>query len=485
LSAVAKCAQCGRNLSGFSFGKRTCQWCKQYEAAQRGEAADDTIQQVMPAPWTLGGFARPMTQAIFGINVAVFVGMVLAGVSITDPTGQELIQWGANSGRLTLAGEWWRLVTCMFLHIGILHIALNMWCLWSLGALAESLYGSWLYGAVYLISGIGGSLASIAWHPYGSSAGASGAIFGLAGALIASYRLGEFSAPSTVVGGTLRSMLAFAGFNIVLGAISPSTDNAAHLGGLATGAILGALIAVAAPRRNAVAARIAIVLLGSLMMLGCGYWLEYARGYEIRVIKANELIGKNQSAQAIAELQKIVRRKPKLVSAHFALAHAYFSLQQFPQAEAELKQVLALRPQDEWASYELGMTYLSQRRTAEAKKVFTDRLQRSPKDSDAHFGLGLALSDEGDYKDAISEFKTVVGLDSQAEGAYYQIGAASLKLKQYDDAIEAFGKEQTANGDNYAIEAGLAEAYKGKGMTGESTAAQVKAEQLEKNDKGH
>ena len=91
---------------------------------------------------------------------------------------------------------------------------------------------------MYLISGVGGSLASDAWRPYGVSAGASGAIFGLAGALIASYRLGEFSAPGTVVSGTFRSILAFAGYNLVLGGFSSSTDNAAHIGGLVTGAFL-------------------------------------------------------------------------------------------------------------------------------------------------------------------------------------------------------------------------------------------------------
>jgi rhomboid protease GluP len=471
-------------LSGFLFGKRICQWCKQHEAAQRGEVAEDVIQPVMPAPWARGGFARPVTQIILGINVAVFLGMALAGVSITDPTSRELIQWGANSGRLTLAGDWWRLVTCMFVHIGILHIALNMWCLWSLGALAESLYGPWMFGVVYLISGIGGSLASIAWHPYGVSAGASGAIFGLAGALIASYRLGEFSAPGSVVSGTFRSVLAFAGYNLVLGGISSSTDNAAHLGGLATGALLGALIALIAPHRQAFLVRIVVVLIGSGAVLGGWYWLENARGYEIRVIKANELIGRNQSAQAITQLQKIIEHKPKLVSAHFALAHAYFSLQQFSQAETELKRVLELQPQDEWASYELGMTYLSQRRTADAKKVFSERLRGSPNDTQARFGLGLAFSDDGNYKSALEEFNRVLSVDPEAEGASYEIGVVSLKLKQYDDAIAAFTREQHANGDNGAIEAGLAEAYKAKGMASESTAAQAKAAQLRRNDTG-
>ena len=88
---MAKCAQCGRNLPAFSFGKRICQWCVEYQAAQRGEISEDAVQRVMPAPWVRGGTDRMVTQAIFGINLAVFAAMVLAGVSVTDPTTTELI----------------------------------------------------------------------------------------------------------------------------------------------------------------------------------------------------------------------------------------------------------------------------------------------------------------------------------------------------------------------------------------------------------
>ena len=76
------------------------------------------------------------------------------------------MRWGANMGALTLSGEWWRLLTYVFVHGGIIHIAFNMWCLWNLGALGESLYGRWTYAAIYLICGVGASLASVAWHPY-------------------------------------------------------------------------------------------------------------------------------------------------------------------------------------------------------------------------------------------------------------------------------------------------------------------------------
>jgi len=478
---MAKCAQCGRKLPAFSFRKQICQWCVQHEAAQRGEVSEDAIQVIMPAPWARGGTGRTVTQAIFGINVAVFAGMVLAGVSITEPTTQELIHWGANSAQLTLGGEWWRLITNTFLHIGILHIALNMWCLWSLGALAESLYGPWTFAAVYLISGVSGSLASAAWHPYGISAGASGAIFGLAGALIASYKLGEFSLPPSVVAGTLRCTVAFVGYNIVIGLMSGRTDNSAHLGGLAAGAILGALIARVAPQRDAITSRIAIVAFGIAMLFGAGFWLNQAHSYEIRVSKANDLLGKNQTAQAVAELQEIVRHRPKLVSAHFALAHAYFGMRQYQEAEGELKRVLELQPGNGWASYELGMTYLNQNQTAAAREVFTKRLAQNGNDVDAHYGMGMSLANEHNYEAAIQEYNAALRLDPQAGGVYYEIGNCYAAMKKYDDAIGAFAKEQQTNGDNEDIETALSDVYNAKGMKPKADDAKRKAEQLRKN----
>ncbi len=97
--------------------------------------------------------------------------------------------WGANAGALTSGGQWWRLLTSTFEHGGLLHIALNMWCLYNLGWLAELLFGRSRFTLLYLMCGIGGSLGSICWRGNGISVGASGAIFGIAGALIPAMML--------------------------------------------------------------------------------------------------------------------------------------------------------------------------------------------------------------------------------------------------------------------------------------------------------
>jgi len=216
-----------------------------------------------------------VTQALLGINVVVFIAMVMGGVSPMEPTGQQLVEWGANFGPYTIGGQWWRLLSCVFVHIGVMHIALNMWCLWGLGRLAESVYDRWTFGGLYLITGLSASVASLVWRPVGVSAGASGAIFGIAGALISAFYLGEFSLPKTVVSGLLTSVLKFAGYNLVLGAFLGHTDNAAHVGGLVSGLILGAMIARLAPQRDAAGGRVLIMAFGIFLVLGGAAWLRH------------------------------------------------------------------------------------------------------------------------------------------------------------------------------------------------------------------
>ncbi len=275
---MAQCVQCGRQLPPFSF-RKICQWCVQHEAAQRGE--DVGYQRMETAPWMRQRSASmAVTQAIFGINVAVYLAMLFAGVSMLDnPSGQDLVRWGANFGPLTVSGQWWRLLTCVFVHGGLLHIAFNMWCLWDLGRLAESVYGHWTFAAVYLITGVSSSLASIIWNPVVLSVGASGAIFGIAGALIASFYLGEFSLPRAALQGTLRSVIVFVGYNLFFGAVIARTDNAAHVGGLLMGLLLGALIARVAPAQDDFLRRIAVLLVGVLFLAIGVMWLQHSRAY--------------------------------------------------------------------------------------------------------------------------------------------------------------------------------------------------------------
>lgn len=461
------------------FGKKICQWCVQHEAAQRGEEPENAVQRVEVAPWLRRQSASMVvTQVIFGINVAVFIAMTLAGVSIMEPTGQELVRWGANFGPYTMGGQWWRLLSCVFLHIGIIHIGFNMWCLWDLGRLAESLYGHWTFGAVYLTTGIAASVTSLAWHPTGLSAGASGAIFGIAGALIASFYLGEFSLPRAAVAGTLRSVVMFAGYNLVFGAMSGRTDNAAHVGGLVSGLILGALIARVAPARDEPFRRVGVLLVGVLLVAGGVTWLQRSRAYLFSMNQARQSLAQGKTDDAIPRLEAVVRHHPEYAPAHFELARAYAIQRDFAKAEVELRRVIELNPRDENAFYVLGFTELELKRPQQAREAFTQLLTLNPNSADAHSGLASVLSFENKYAEALAEYKRTAQLDPEYQSVFYDMGLMQRNLKLYDDAIASFLK-QRENGDDRNNEEALADAYQAKGMQREAEHAKQRAAQFQ------
>jgi rhomboid protease GluP len=192
---------------------------------------------------------KPYTSAtniIIALNVAVFLAMVgFLGAQFFDVTDMApYIRFGANNGAATTDGEWWRLLTSMFIHFGFMHLALNMWALYQSGHLVERLQGRALYWLTYLGSGLGSGFASLAWNGDKIwSAGASGAIFGVYGALFGYMLREKQSLPNAVFRPMMRSTLLFVGYNLVFGMMNSGIDNAAHVGGILTGFALGWLTA--------------------------------------------------------------------------------------------------------------------------------------------------------------------------------------------------------------------------------------------------
>lgn len=473
---MANCIRCGRQLPALMFGKKICQWCKQHEAAQRGEEGEDVRQPVMAVPWVRRESSISLTQVLLGANVMVFIAMVLASGPSLDFTGQVMVHFGANYGPFTLSGQWWRLLTYMFLHGGLMHIAFNMWCLWDLGALCESLYGRWTYAAIYFVTGIAGGLASVGWNPGVLTVGASGAIFGLAGALISSFYLGEFSVPRVAIQGTLRSLLFFVGFNVLFGSFVPGIDNACHAGGLVSGLILGALIARLAPEHDRPLRRVGVVLFMVLIVGGSAVGIYRWRGSRIHYsLRADA--GRNFD-RMIGELQKKVQQSPRDAAAHYNLAHAYLATGQFSDGMNELKRVVDLQPDNAGARMELGAAYLRQEQPKEAQDEFAKVVAQEPDNAPAHAALGVALAEQDNHEGAVNEYKNALRLEPKTSGVYYRMGVSQSQLKQYDDAIASFSKEKEQNGDDSELESALAEAYQAKGMTQQAQDARNKAARL-------
>jgi rhomboid protease GluP len=193
--------------------------------------------------------AAPATYILVGINCAVFLWMVFHGVSPKEPTTLQLVHYGATNPDLILAGQWWRLLTAIFVHVGLIHIATNMWCLWNLGLLGEPLLGPLGLSAVYVLTGAAGNLLSLAYNVIfrnheSVGAGASGAVFGIAGILIVLLSNHKLPIPWSELKRLRRSVVQFAGLNLVIGIAANYTsfvniDNYAHVGGFLCGLAMG------------------------------------------------------------------------------------------------------------------------------------------------------------------------------------------------------------------------------------------------------
>lgn len=179
------------------------------------------------------------TSIILDLNILVFLLMVFSGINIISPNGKELLEWGANRRFETTNGDWWRLLTSMFLHGGFMHLFLNISGLVIAAIFVEPLLGRKNYFILYILSGLCGSLASIWWYPNTISVGASGAIFGLYGAILGLLLTNAF--PEGGKKGILMMIGIYVGINLLWG-LTGGIDNAAHIGGLLSGALIGILL---------------------------------------------------------------------------------------------------------------------------------------------------------------------------------------------------------------------------------------------------
>ena len=191
-------------------------------------------------PPTPGLTRRPLvTWALLAVNVLVWAAATAAGGS---EDRQVLLDFGAMFGPLIAEGQYWRLFTAIFLHVGLVHLAFNGFGLAIFGSLVEGAYGHVRFALIYVISGLTGSVASYMLNSIAVGAGASGAIFGVLGALAA-----YFAAQRRVFGETARrsmiGVLVLAAINLAFGFIVPGIDNMAHLGGFAAGIALGLILA--------------------------------------------------------------------------------------------------------------------------------------------------------------------------------------------------------------------------------------------------
>jgi membrane associated rhomboid family serine protease len=381
---MANCKSCGREVPSSSFGgaSELCPDCRRTSTASAATLSQPSRSPVeSKTRWKLDQRFLSLTTVLVGINVAVFVLMTVTGVSPLSPTTQQLLKWGANWGPLSLGKQPWRLLTSNYVHIGIIHLFFNMWCLLNLGALAHRMFDRWTYLLVYTASGIAGSLASLYWHPTVVGAGASGAIFGLAGALIAALYLGKLPFPKEAVRSTMKSLLLFAGYNLFFG-LRTGVDNAAHIGGLAGGFALGAFFSrnLTAPvevrlrwRNYATIATVILVAVGlHAVRKQYGYLAQISSPaeYSGQFEKGINALKNDDFTMAIPAFQKVVQLNPDSPEANYLLGTAYLGANQPDPAIASFQRALRIKPNFADTEEALGTAYKAKGMDDEAQAAY-------------------------------------------------------------------------------------------------------------------
>ena len=199
-----------------------------------------SLDQLMRSP----ARAVPVTVLLIALNILLFLLMARLSLSPWSLTHADPLAWGANFGPATQDGQWRRLLSAVFVHFSFIHIAFNMWALWDVGRLLERLLGRWRYALLYLGTGAAGNLLSLAVQGNEKiTGGASGAIFGLYGALIVFLWRERRQVDPAEFRWLFTVAVGFSAVMLGLGFFIPAIDNAAHGGGLLAGALLGSLLA--------------------------------------------------------------------------------------------------------------------------------------------------------------------------------------------------------------------------------------------------
>ena len=261
------CSDCGRGICPdcMTFGPVGIR-CPEH--AGRAQGAAKVVQGVQRRAHSVGLVAK----GLIGINVAVYLLQLAQGASLTASTG-SIYQNGVLFGPLVADGEWWRLLSAAFLHYGPVHLAMNMLVLYLFGPALESVLGPARFLLLYLAAGLAGSAGALLMSPEAATVGASGAIYGLFGAILLLERQGTY-----VFGGSVLPLLVV---NIAITFVVPGISIGGHLGGLAGGALAILVLSRFGQRRVAYARHDVLGYAGlvaiGVLSVAVAYWK--VRGY--------------------------------------------------------------------------------------------------------------------------------------------------------------------------------------------------------------
>ena len=316
------------------------------------------------------------TYLFIAIQVILFFIMEAAGGSTNTSV---LIKFGAKVNWLILEGEWWRLFTPVVLHIGFLHLFMNTLALYYIGTTAEKIYGNIRFLFIYLLAGFSGVFASLLFSP-NISAGASGAIFGLFGALL----YFGVTYPKLFFRTMGMNILFVIGINLVFGFSFSGIDNAGHIGGL-IGGFIGAAIAHF-PRKKKPFVQISVLLLSAALMYGAFQYAFTHSGQFVdeqsALVLAQEYINNEEFAQAYELLNEFSKRNDNSVNSLFLQSYVEIKLDKLEEAKTHLHQLIEKKSDFHEAFYNLSLIYLDEGDYVAAKEYAEKALENQPSNED-------------------------------------------------------------------------------------------------------
>lgn len=400
--------------------------------------------QFQPPPTRRGLGALSSTQILIATNIIVYLAMLFQSMLLSGSKGlfgpgigtafndKLLLSWGSNYGPLTLSGQYWRALTCLFVHLNIFHLASNMLLLWRQGEPIDRLMGRKKHLVIYLSTGVASSLTSLAWHPTFLKLGSSGAIFGQAGVLIALLAFAKLNLSRRQTLSIVVWIVLMTPFGLILGHFDKTTDYAAHLGGLVSGLGIGVLLAWAlrsSPSERA--ARQRRVLRGTALALVLSFGGLIAARYDVVRQYRQRL---ETRAFLIATEKEAISKNPNDAVAHQRLSDLYLDQSEYDKAVGELRRALEIKPGDPDTLSQLAITCLAIGRPGDAIALFRQNLMQGPATAGKYASFALLLELTGSLNEAEEMARKAVALDNRSKASHQQLASVLEQLHKTEEA---------------------------------------------------
>jgi rhomboid protease GluP len=433
-----------------------------------------------------------VTLVILGVNAVVFLMMTYAGGSTSTDV---LLDFGASFSPYFRRGEYWRLVMPMFLHVGWLHLLGNSYALFILGPILERVYGCGRFTVLYVAAGMGSSALSMSLSR-NVAAGASGAIFGIAGAMLVAGYMHRDVIPPRWGRAFGRGIIPFIVLILILGFSQRGIDNWGHVGGLLSGMVLAALIPPPAhnlapgfgeekPSQAIIALPVIIV---AVAMASTAQHYTSSRDATRLLQEGVRLRFAHQDSKALERFQAAAQRAPRDERPHMMMGALYLHEQQFDKAIQEYSEAVRLTPGMPEGQLALGVAYRMKGELGKAQQAFESALGKNPTTVDGQRLLADLYAEQKLFGEAIQHYKQALQIEPQSAESHNNLAwlYATCEDPKWRDPHAALEHARQAVELTQWKEAGfidtLAEANYASGSYQEAVRIQMLALQLDPQD---